>query len=103
MQYTFDRILILLVEFLVEDSGQCGELLVGSVRMLLAIQNAVSVGRITGSLQVLIGLPGGFLPCRMLGCTGNSCWRMPCICLHRMSLAVVVFLGDFLWKNKFYV
>ena len=32
------------------------------------------------------------LPCRMLGCTGNSHWKMPCINLHGMSLVVVVFL-----------
>ena len=28
----------------------------------------------------------------MLGCTGNSHWKVPCIDLHRMSLVVVVFL-----------
>ena len=28
----------------------------------------------------------------MLGCMGNSHWRMPCDDLHRMSLVVVVFL-----------
>ena len=32
------------------------------------------------------------LPCRMLGCMGNSHWKMPCIDLHGMSLVVVVFL-----------
>ena len=32
------------------------------------------------------------LPCRMLGCTGNSHWKMPCISLHGMSLVVVVLL-----------
>ena len=30
--------------------------------------------------------------CRILGCTGNSHWKMPCINLHGMSLVVVVFL-----------
>ena len=34
------------------------------------------------------------LPCRMLGDTGNSCWKMPCTDLHGMSLVVVVFLGE---------
>ena len=34
------------------------------------------------------------LPCRMLGDTGNSCWKMPCTDLHEMSLVVVVFLGE---------
>ena len=28
----------------------------------------------------------------MLGCMGNSHWKMPCIDLHGMSLVVVVFL-----------
>ena len=30
----------------------------------------------------------------MLGDTGNSHWKMPCIDLHGMSLVVVVFLGE---------
>ena len=34
------------------------------------------------------------LPCRMLGCMGSSCWKMPCSDLHGMSLVVVVFLGE---------
>ena len=34
------------------------------------------------------------LPCGVLGDTGNSCWKMPCIDLHGMSLVVVVFLGE---------
>ena len=34
------------------------------------------------------------LPCRMLGCMGNSCWKMPCNDLHGMSLVVVVFLVE---------
>ena len=34
------------------------------------------------------------LPCRMLGGTGVSHWKMPCTDLHGMSLVVVVFLGE---------
>ena len=41
----------------------------------------------------------GFCRVELLGCTGNSCWKMPCSDLHGMSLVVVVFLGEFLWKN----
>ena len=46
-------------------------------------------GRITGSLLVLYGPYGWILPCRMLGCTGNSCWKMPCSDLHGMSLVIL--------------
>ena len=43
-------------------------------------------------LECLKGGQSLILPCRILGCTGNSQWRMPCIDLYGMSLVVVVFL-----------
>ena len=52
---------------------------------------------LTGSLEALECCRGTWslvLLCRMLGYTGNSCWRMPSIYLYRMSLVVVVFLVE---------
>ena len=43
-------------------------------------------------LECCRGAGSLILPCRMLGCTGNSHWKMLCISLHGMSLVVVVFL-----------
>ena len=48
-------------------------------------------GRINWKPACAEGEPGALF-CRMLGCTGNSHWKMPCIDLHGMSLVVVVFL-----------
>ena len=50
------------------------------------------LGRINWRPACAVGAWSLILPCRMLGCTGNSHWKMPCNDLHGMSLAVVVFL-----------
>ena len=46
------------------------------------------------ALECCRGAGSLILPCRMLGDTGNSCWKMPCTDLHGMSLVAVVFLGE---------
>ena len=52
------------------------------------------LGRINWKPASAVGPYGWILPCRMLGDTGNSCWKMPCSDQHGMSLVVVVFLVE---------
>ena len=42
-------------------------------------------GRINWKPASAVGSYGWILPCRMLGDTGNSCWKMPCTDLHGMT------------------
>ena len=83
-----ERILFLLVEFCRDVPGSYCR---GCVGCWLPLGVLFCRVELTGSLLVLCGPYRWILPCRMLGCKGNTCWRMPSICVHGMSLVVVVF------------
>ena len=77
-----ERILFLLVEFCRNAPGSYCR---GCVDAGCCLECYFCWVELTGSLLVLCRPYGWILPCRMLRCTGNSHWKMPCNDLHGMT------------------